>query len=95
MIKNNDNYISFSGNEISILNPYDYLSQEDADKILIYLGINPITKRKSFGSYEILNTPENYKRVANVEIVIKKILKMEQKIAEEFVNSFINDKSNV
>ena len=92
---NNNSYISFSGNKILIVNPYKVLSKEDADQILIYLGLNPIRKGYNNVYYEILNTTENRTKAENVEVVIKKILKMQYKIAEEFINSFINDKSNV
>lgn len=92
---NNINYVSFSGNKILILNPYDILSKEDADQILIYLGFNPKQKNYNKNYYEILNTTENRIKAENVEVVIKKILKMQYKIAEEFINSFINDKPNV
>ena len=95
MTKNNNNYISFSGNEILITNPYDFLSKEDAYQILIYLGFNYKQKERHCGCYKILNTPENRKKAENAEVVIKKILEMRYKIAEEFVNSFINDKFNV
>lgn len=88
---NNNNYISFSGNEILITNPYNILLKEDADQILIYLGLNPIREKHDNAYYEILNTTENRTKAENVEVVIKKILKMQYKIAEEFVNSFIND----
>lgn len=89
---NNNNYISFSGNEILITNPYNILLKEDADQILIYLGFNPKQKEHNGPYYKILNTTENRIKAENVEIVIKKILKMQHKIAEEFVNSFIDDK---
>lgn len=89
---NNNNYISFSGNEILITNPYNILLKEDADQILIYLGLNPIREKHDNAYYEILNTTENRTKAENVEVVIKKILKMQYKIAEEFVNSFIDDK---
>lgn len=89
---NNNTYISFSGNEILIANPYNYLSHEDADQILIYLGFNPIREKHNNAYYEILNTTENRIKAENVEVVIKKILKMQYKIAEEFINNFIDDK---
>lgn len=92
---NNNSYISFSGNEILITNPYNILLKEDADQILIYLGFNPEQKEYNGPYYKILNTTENRIKAENVEIVIKKILKMQHKIAEEFINSFINDKPNV
>ena len=92
---NNNNYVSFSGNEILITNPYNILLKEDADQILIYLGFNPKQKEYNGPYYKILNTTENRIKAENVEIIIKKILKMQHKIAEEFINSFINDKSNV
>lgn len=95
MTKNNNNYISFSSNEILITNPYNILLKEDADQILIYLGFNPKQKEYNNAYYKILNTTENRIKAEKVEIVIKKILKMQYKIAEEFVNNFINDKPNV
>ena len=92
---NNNSYISFSGNEILIPNPYNILLKEDADQIIIYLGLNPKQKEHNGPYYKILNTTENRIKAENVEIVIKKILKMQHKIAEEFVNSFTNNKPNV
>ena len=89
---NNNNYVSFSGDEILIKNPYDFLPQEDADKILIYLGIIYINNKKIHGCYKISNTIENRIKAENAEIAIKKILEKQYKIAEEFINSFINDK---
>ena len=92
---NNNSYFSFSDNKILIVNPYKVLLKEDADQILIYLGLNPIRKEYNNAYYEILDTTENRTKAENVEVAIKKILKMQYKIAEEFINSFINDKSNV
>lgn len=92
---NNNSYISFSGNEILITNPYNILLKEDADQILIYLGFNPKQKNYNNDYYEILNTTENRIKAENVEVAIKKILEMRYKIAEEFVNSFTKNNSSI
>ena len=91
-VTNNNIYVTFSGDKILITNPYKILSEEDADQIVIYLGFNPIREKHDNAYYEILNTIENRTKAENVEVVIKKILKMQYRIAEEFVNSFIDDK---
>lgn len=89
----NNSYVSYFNNKILIKNPYKVLSKEDADQILIYLGFTPEQEKYNYAYYGILNTTENRVKAENVEVIIKKILKMQQKVAEEFVNSFINDKS--
>lgn len=98
----NDNYnntydnihFSFYNKDILIENPYDYLLPEEADKILIYLGLDPKRSKEYYNNYKIPNTIENRKKVDNVEIAIKKILEKQQKEAEEFINNYINNKAN-
>lgn len=91
----NNIHFSFYNKDILIENPYNYLLPEEADKILIYLGLTPKRSKEYCNNYKIPNTIENRKKIDNVEIAIKKILEKQQKEAEEFVNSFINDKPNV
>lgn len=86
-------HFSFYNKDILIENPYNYLLPEEADKILIYLGLTPERNKKYCNDYKIPNTIENRKKVDNVEIAIKKILEEQQKEAKEFINNYINDKS--
>lgn len=88
-------HFSFYDKDILIEDPYNYLLPEEADKILIYLGLNPKRNEKYYNNYKIPNTVENRKKVDNVEIAIKKILEKQQQEAEEFIDNFINDKPNV
>lgn len=88
-------HFSFYNKDILIENPYNYLLPEEADKILIYLGLNPKRNKEYYNNYKIPNTIENRKKVDNVEIAIKKILEKQQQEAEEFIDNFINDKPNV
>lgn len=87
-------HFSFYNKDILIENPYNYLLPEEADKILIYLGLAPERSKKYCNDYKIPNTIENRKKVDNVEIAIKKILEEQQKEAEEFINNYINSNVN-
>lgn len=90
----NDIHFSFYNKDILIENPYNYLLPEEADKILIYLGLKPKKSKEYYNNYKIPNTIENRKKVDNVEIAIKKILEKQQKEAEEFINNYINNKES-